>query len=258
MEDREPCPWRIVDDVGGAFGMGAIGGGTFHIIRGSWNAPQNSRITGALNAATARGPVLGGQFAVWGGLFACCDCTLTAVRQKEDPWNSIMSGAATGGILAARAGPKAVAQSAVVGGVLLGLIEGMGIMLNKMLTPDMPTPEEMAAMGAADPTAPPTSGGMGLSQAATTATAPPASAEPSAASASVSADGRNPFDILAGGDSSAGDIYTSGSGNTSDGNFDTFGAETQFSSGATGGGTSMSNEVPSEKKRGFWPFGGGN
>jgi len=26
---REPCPWRIVDDCGGAFTMGAIGGSLF-------------------------------------------------------------------------------------------------------------------------------------------------------------------------------------------------------------------------------------
>ncbi|EJK54813.1 hypothetical protein THAOC_25526, partial [Thalassiosira oceanica] len=31
---------------------------------------------------------------------------MSAVRQKEDPWNSIVSGAATGGVLAARAGPR--------------------------------------------------------------------------------------------------------------------------------------------------------
>ncbi len=49
---------------------------------------------------------------------------------QEDPWNSIMSGAATGGILAARAGPRAMASAAVVGGVILALIEGMGIWMN--------------------------------------------------------------------------------------------------------------------------------
>ena len=27
---REPCPDRILDDVGGAFSMGCIGGGFFH------------------------------------------------------------------------------------------------------------------------------------------------------------------------------------------------------------------------------------
>jgi hypothetical protein len=89
-------------------------------------------------------------------LFACCDCTLTAIRQKEDPWNSIMSGAATGGILAARAGPRAMASAAVVGGVLLALIEGMGIMFTKMMAPPVPTAEDYAM----DVTAPPTQGGL--------------------------------------------------------------------------------------------------
>jgi len=128
MADREPCPWRIVDDIGGAFSMGAIGGSAWHTIKGIRMSPKGAKMAGAVSAVTARAPVLGGQFAVWGGLFACCDCTLTAIRQKEDPWNAIMSGAATGGILAARAGPQAMASAAVVGGVLLALIEGMGIM----------------------------------------------------------------------------------------------------------------------------------
>jgi mitochondrial import inner membrane translocase subunit TIM17 len=126
--DREPCPWRIVDDVGGAFCMGCIGGGLWHTIKGARMAPPGARLQGSVSAVVARSPVLGGQFAVWGGLFACCDCTLTSIRQKEDPWNSIMSGAATGGVLAARAGPQAMASAAIVGGVLLALIEGMGIM----------------------------------------------------------------------------------------------------------------------------------
>ncbi len=57
---------------------------------------------------------------------------------QEDPWNSIMSGAATGGILAARAGPRAMASAAVVGGVILALIEGMGIWMNNYFS--MPPP----------------------------------------------------------------------------------------------------------------------
>ena len=82
MPDREPCPWRIVDDVGGAYCMGAIGGGLFHAIKGSWNSPRGGKLMGSMTNMQARGPVLGGQFAVWGGLFACCDCSLTAIRQK--------------------------------------------------------------------------------------------------------------------------------------------------------------------------------
>lgn len=113
--------------------MGSIGGSIWHSIKGARLAPAGARIAGSVSAVSARAPVLGGQFAVWGGLFACCDCSLTAIRQKEDPWNSIISGATTGGILAARAGPRAMASAAVVGGVLLALIEGMGIMFSRMV-----------------------------------------------------------------------------------------------------------------------------
>jgi hypothetical protein len=79
----------------------------------------------------------------------------SALHLKEDPWNSIISGAATGGALAARAGPRAMASSALVGGVLLALIEGMGIMLTKWMSPPLPTPEDYAAAGVIDPTTPP-------------------------------------------------------------------------------------------------------
>lgn len=162
LADREPCPWRIVDDVGGAFCMGCIGGTIWHAVKGARLAPVNARFAGSVAAVTARSPVLGGQFAVWGGLFACCDCTLTALRQKEDPWNSIASGAVTGGVLAARAGPRQMASAAVVGGVLLALIEGMGIVFSRLMVPPVPTADDYAAAAAAaaDVTAPPTSGGL--------------------------------------------------------------------------------------------------
>jgi mitochondrial import inner membrane translocase subunit TIM17 len=168
LADREPCPWRIVDDVGGAFCMGSIGGGIWHTVKGFRMAPKGagvvgSLIAGSLSAVQARAPVLGGQFAVWGGLFACCDCSLTAIRQKEDPWNAIMSGAATGGILAARAGPQAMLTSAAIGGVLLALIEGMGIMFTRMMAPPVPTAEDYERQMQQQATAPPTQGGLNVS-----------------------------------------------------------------------------------------------
>lgn len=55
-------------------------------------------------AIKTRSPIIAGNFAVWGGMFSTIDCTLVHFRKKEDPWNSIISGAATGGILAARNG----------------------------------------------------------------------------------------------------------------------------------------------------------
>lgn len=221
IADREPCPWRIVDDVGGAYSMGAIGGGIFHSIKGSWNAPRGGKLMGSMTAIQARGPVLGGQFAVWGGLFACCDCTLTAIRQKEDPWNSIISGAATGGILAARAGPRVAGQSAFVGGVLLALIEGMGIMFTKITSPPVPTPEDYAAAGAVDVTAPPTTGGLMM---------PPSSNSSASAPPYVPSFGES--------SSSSSDGFDSG-----------MGTETSFSSG------SSNNETSSSSGGGWWPFG---
>ena len=76
-----------------------------------------------------------GSFAVWGTVFSCCDCTMAYARKKEDPWNAISAGFLTGGILAARAGFKQMVKNAVVGGVILGLIEGVSIGVSRVLLP---------------------------------------------------------------------------------------------------------------------------
>jgi len=114
--------------------MGTIGGGVFQSIKGFRNAPSglSRRTLGSIIAVKERAPIIGGNFAVWGGMFSTIDCTLVYLRQKEDPWNSIFSGFATGGILAARNGAAAMAGSAVVGGLILALIEGMGILFTRM------------------------------------------------------------------------------------------------------------------------------
>lgn len=107
-----------------------------------------------MTSIKARSPVIAGNFAVWGGMFSTIDCTLVHLRKKEDPWNSIISGAATGGILAgmidylsknfslylfwilswitARNGVAAMTGSAIIGGVLLALIEGVGILFTRL------------------------------------------------------------------------------------------------------------------------------
>nr|GEZ82803.1 hypothetical protein [Tanacetum cinerariifolium] len=92
-------------------------------------------------------PRLGGSFAVWGGLFSTFACTMVYVRQKEDPWNSIIAGAATGGFLSMRQGLGPASRSTMFGGVLLAMIEGAGIMLNKLMSapPNLPPIEEAPA-----------------------------------------------------------------------------------------------------------------
>ncbi|KAK2982954.1 hypothetical protein RJ640_006368 [Escallonia rubra] len=131
---REPCPDRILDDIGGAFGMGAVGGSAFHFLKGIYNSPKGERLIGGTQAVRMNAPRVGGSFAVWGGLFSTFDCTMVYMRQKEDPWNSIIAGAATGGFLSMRQGLGAASRSAMFGGVLLALIEGAGIMLNKLMS----------------------------------------------------------------------------------------------------------------------------
>uniref|UniRef100_A0A069DPP7 Putative mitochondrial import inner membrane translocase subunit tim17-a-like protein n=1 Tax=Panstrongylus megistus TaxID=65343 RepID=A0A069DPP7_9HEMI len=154
---REPCPWRIVDDCGGAFTMGAIGGAVFQSIKGFRNAPSgfNKRLIGSMAAVKQRTPIIAGSFAVWGCMFSTIDCTLVHYRQKEDPWNSIISAAATGGILAARNGVPAMAGSAFIGGVLLALIEGVGILFTRMQAEQFRPPqhfEDPSGLGAAHST----------------------------------------------------------------------------------------------------------
>nr|XP_033190316.1 probable mitochondrial import inner membrane translocase subunit Tim17 1 [Bombus vancouverensis nearcticus] len=98
------------------------------------NAPSGfqRRLHGGLTTVKNRVPQISGNFAVWGGLFSAIECTLIRCRRKEDPWNSILSGALTGGVLAARTGFVSMIGSATVGGIFLALVEGFGIMATRL------------------------------------------------------------------------------------------------------------------------------
>ncbi|CDZ96896.1 mitochondrial import inner membrane translocase subunit [Phaffia rhodozyma] len=138
---RDPCPWVILNDFGGAFAMGLTGGAIWHSIKGARNSPRGSRLVGSLSAVKARAPVLGGNFGIWGGLFSTYDCSVKHYRGKEDAWNAIISGFLVGGTLACREGPKRAAVGAVTCGILLGVIEGAGYVVSKMFFTDMNRPQ---------------------------------------------------------------------------------------------------------------------
>ncbi|KAG6885923.1 hypothetical protein C0993_007941 [Termitomyces sp. T159_Od127] len=147
---RDPCPWVILSDFGGAFSMGAVGGGIWYGIKGARNSPRGERFVGAISSIKARAPVTGGNFGVWGGMFSTFDCAVKGWRQKEDAWNAIISGFMTGGCLAARSkwlgavltrfltllpgGPKSALGSAVACGILLGVFEGVGVLLSRVFS----------------------------------------------------------------------------------------------------------------------------
>ena len=150
--------------------MGAVGGGAVNLVKGFYNSPKGYAMAGGLEAIRREAPKIGGSFAVWGGLFSAFDCTLVAIRRKEDPWNPIMSGALTGGVLQLRYGLASAGRSAAFGGFLLAVIEGISIMLTRVTAP--PPPQPMAI------DMPP----------ATAAVAPASTAEPTPTTV-VSADG---------------------------------------------------------------------
>ena len=60
VQERDPCPHRIFDDIGGAFAMGAIGGGVWNSVKGARNSPRGERLLGSVTAVKARAPVMGG------------------------------------------------------------------------------------------------------------------------------------------------------------------------------------------------------
>ncbi|KAL8904102.1 MAG: hypothetical protein Q9207_003493 [Kuettlingeria erythrocarpa] len=167
---REPCPWVALGDFGGAFCMGVsdyrmgyfnmhplssdsltldshlqgIGGAVWHGVKGFRNSPYGERRIGAITAIKARAPVLGGNFGVWGGLFSTFDCAVKGIRKKEDPYNAIIAGFFTGGSLAIRGGMKAARNSAIGCAILLAVIEGVGIGIQRMMAEntrlDIPPP----------------------------------------------------------------------------------------------------------------------
>lgn len=61
VQERDPCPHRIFDDIGGAFAMGAIGGGVWNSVKGARNSPRGERLIGGVTAVKARAPIIGGE-----------------------------------------------------------------------------------------------------------------------------------------------------------------------------------------------------
>ncbi|CAL4924283.1 unnamed protein product [Urochloa decumbens] len=139
---RNPCPDRILEDVGFGFGMGLLGGSAYHFAKGLYNSPRGHRLAGGATAARMKAPRHGGAFAVWGGLFSTFDCALVHARNKEDPWNAIAAGGFTEGLLALRRGLWASAAHAATGAAFLALIEGAGIMLNRFLALQPPLQQQ--------------------------------------------------------------------------------------------------------------------
>jgi mitochondrial import inner membrane translocase subunit TIM17 len=132
-EKKTPYPYRIFEDMGSGFLMGFVGGGLMNFLKGARHAPSGHRMRSGVELARVRGPVVGGNFASWGGVYAIIDLGLVKWRKKEDPWNALIAGSLTGTTLALRSGVRSAVQNGVVGGVLLGAVEAFGMYLQKFI-----------------------------------------------------------------------------------------------------------------------------
>lgn len=129
--ERDPCPIRVLGDVGGGFSLGVGGGIIWHGIKGAYKAPRGEKLMNAVLTIARRAPRTGAAFAAWGGGFSIVDCSLQAIRRKEDIWNPIMAGGIVGATLPMRRGRRAMMWGAVAGVVILAAIEGVSLYFQK-------------------------------------------------------------------------------------------------------------------------------
>jgi hypothetical protein len=168
-------------------------------------------------------------------------------RSQEDPWNAILSGAAVGGILAARAGLKAAGKSALVGGVIMTAIEGLNIVLMRVVMPSFEASQaENVVIDRLDPPLDP------LRRRALTTGAGKAFV-PSSANFEAPSSGQRSggFDL----DSILSSSSSGGSSSSSSGSSNSFGSNSWDTPGfTTEGGSASSEEDEPPKAKPFYQF----
>jgi len=112
---RESCTMQAIIS-------GAVGGGA-GLVLGAILAPFNSNVANMevdnlpMREQFRRGfREMGNQSKSWGknlmvigAVFSCSECFVEKTRARSDRWNPIFGGCITGGVLAANAGPQAMA-----------------------------------------------------------------------------------------------------------------------------------------------------
>ena len=134
--EREPCPVRVMGDVGGGFGIGIIGGTIWHAVKGARAAPKGEKWMGMMFNVVKRAPRTGLAFASWGGSFSILDCVISQfIRRKEDIWGPIIAGTIVGASLPVRRGRSAMILGGIGGFVILSAIEGLQVYLSNQHDP---------------------------------------------------------------------------------------------------------------------------
>ncbi|PWA80797.1 hypothetical protein CTI12_AA192670 [Artemisia annua] len=137
--ERKECMDEIFADAGGGFAVGAIGGTAFHFFKGLYSSPHGARFKGGAEAVRMNTPRVAWSLATWCGLVSTFDCALAYVRQKEDPWNSILAGAATSGLFSMRQGFLPMGKAALGGALIMAFIEGVNLTVGRPVIIQQPS-----------------------------------------------------------------------------------------------------------------------
>jgi len=124
---KRSCVKRGLGDFASAFSMGLVGGFALHFLKTVYFSPPGmARWIEGLRMGFKNAPKTGFAFGLWGGIFSISECYLKRWRGgKKDALTSIVAGAFTGGVLAFRENSNGIMRGALIGGMLLGVIEGI-------------------------------------------------------------------------------------------------------------------------------------
>ena len=129
---RESCTMQAII-------AGVVGGGA-GLVLGAVLAPFNSNVANMevdglpMREQFRRGfREIGTQSRSWGknlmvigAVFSCSECFVEKTRARTDRWNPIFGGCITGGVLAANAGPQAMAMGCAGFAAFSAAIDAMG------------------------------------------------------------------------------------------------------------------------------------
>uniref|UniRef100_A0A1I7Z1A9 Transmembrane protein n=1 Tax=Steinernema glaseri TaxID=37863 RepID=A0A1I7Z1A9_9BILA len=112
---KEPCPYRIADDVGAAFAVGLIGSSLFQSVTGFRTSAKGQKLKGALREVRFRSPATAVQFAAW---------SVPNSRVLHD----------RSGLMAVRSGPRMMAASAALGGFIFSMLEAANLISTRWMS----------------------------------------------------------------------------------------------------------------------------
>ncbi|CAI9778374.1 unnamed protein product [Fraxinus pennsylvanica] len=106
QESRMVCdkPWfdRLLDQTGDYFRFVIVGGSTFYMLKGMYNSPKGEPFIQGLQPVRVNAPRCTSNCGIFGGLSSVLESSMIHVRQKDDPWTSILSDAGAAGFLKMR------------------------------------------------------------------------------------------------------------------------------------------------------------